>query len=204
MEHRSRISAKGPGLRWYSSGGALDDGSENAALVPALASKFTVYNYARRGRAASGDTQPYAVQRELEDLAALDVAGGSAHVFGASTGAALALEAAAAELPVDRLVVYDVPYSVGAEAVARWRKYRASLAKSLTQGQIDEALAAFMRLGGALSRAFAAASLSASSLRVGHGRAHLTPRNKRHTSPRFTSPQLDRDVPRTSGYGTLQ
>ncbi|WP_206071383.1 alpha/beta fold hydrolase [Antrihabitans stalactiti] len=120
------------------------------AVVPALASKFTVYNYARRGRAASGDTQPYAVQRELEDLAALlDVAGGSAHVFGASTGAALALEAAAAELPVDRLVVYDVPYSVGAEAVARWREYRASLAKSLTQGQTDEALAAFMRLGGA-------------------------------------------------------
>ena len=131
-------------------GGGLDDGSENAALIPALASRFTVYNYARRGRADGGDTQPYAVQRELEDLAALlDVAGGSAHVFGASTGAALALEAAAAELPVDRLVVYDVPYSVGAEAVARWREYRASLADSLTQGQTDEALAAFLRLGGA-------------------------------------------------------
>lgn len=131
-------------------GGGLDDGSENASLATELAREFTVYNYARRGRADSGDTQPYAVQREIEDLASLlEVAGGSAHVFGASTGAALALEAAAADLPVDRLVVYDVPYSVEAEAVARWREYRASLAESLKQGQIDEALAAFMRLGGA-------------------------------------------------------
>ena len=87
-------------------GGGLDDGSENAVLMLALADAFTVYNYARRGRGASGDTRPHAVQRELEDLAAvLDVAGGEAHVFGASSGAALALEAAAAGLPIARLVV---------------------------------------------------------------------------------------------------
>lgn len=131
-------------------GGGLDDGSENAVLVPALASEFTLYNYARRGRADSGDTRPYAVQRELEDLAALlDAAGGSAHVFGASSGGALALEAAAAGLPVNRLVVYDVPYSVGGEAVKRWREYRAELDEALAQARLDEALAAFMRLGGA-------------------------------------------------------
>lgn len=131
-------------------GGGLDDGSENAVLVSALASEFTVYNYARRGRADSGDTPPYAVRRELEDLAALlDAAGGSAHVFGASSGGALALEAAAAGLPVDRLVVYDVPYCVGGEAMARWRAYRAELDKSLAQGRTDEAVAALMRLGGA-------------------------------------------------------
>ncbi|MET1007889.1 MAG: alpha/beta hydrolase, partial [Propionibacteriaceae bacterium] len=90
-------------------GGGLDDGSENAVLLPGLAGEFTVYNYARRGRGGSGDTRPYAVERELEDLAALlAAAGGTAHVFGASSGGALALEAAAAGLPIARLVVYDV------------------------------------------------------------------------------------------------
>lgn len=131
-------------------GGGLDDGSENAVLVPALANEFTVYNYARRGRADSGDTRPYAVQREVEDLTALlDAAGGSAHVFGASSGGGLALEAAAAGLPISRLAVYDVPYSVGDDAVRRWRAYRAELDEALRQGHSDEALVAFMRLGGA-------------------------------------------------------
>ena len=131
-------------------GGGLDDGSENAVLMPALAGEFTVYNYARRGRGGSGDTQPYVVQRELEDLAAvLDAAGGKAHVFGASSGGALALEAAAAGLPIARLAVYDVPYSVAEDAVERWRAYRAELDEALAQGRMEGALAAFMRLGGA-------------------------------------------------------
>jgi pimeloyl-ACP methyl ester carboxylesterase len=51
-------------------GGGLDDGSENAPLAAELADRFTVYNYARRGRGESGDTEPYAVERELEDLEA--------------------------------------------------------------------------------------------------------------------------------------
>jgi pimeloyl-ACP methyl ester carboxylesterase len=131
-------------------GGGLDDGSENAVLIPALAAEFTVYNYARRGRGGSGDTQPYTVQRELEDLAAvLHEVGGRAHVFGASSGGALALEAAAAGLPIERLAVYDVPYSVTEDAVDRWRAYRAELDEALARQRIDEALAAFMRLGGA-------------------------------------------------------
>ena len=131
-------------------GGGLDDGSENAVLMPALAGEFTVYNYARRGRGGSGDTQPYVVQRELEDLAAvLDAAGGKAHVFGASSGGALALEAAAAGLPIARLAVYDVPYSITQDAVERWRAYRAELDEALAQGRMEGALAAFMRLGGA-------------------------------------------------------
>lgn len=136
-------------------GGALDDGTENAALIPALASDFTVVNYTRRGRVPSADTEPYTVQREIEDLAAvlevavLEAAGGVAHVFGASTGAALALEAAAAGLPMDRLAVYDVPYSVGEGAIGRWRDYRAELEDATARGDTEEALAAFMRLGGA-------------------------------------------------------
>jgi pimeloyl-ACP methyl ester carboxylesterase len=62
-------------------GGGLGDGSENAPLAAELADRFTVYNYARRGRGESGDTKPYAVERDLEDLAALiGQAGGSARV----------------------------------------------------------------------------------------------------------------------------
>lgn len=131
-------------------GGGLDDGAENAVLMPELADAFTVHNYARRGRGGSGNNQPYSVQRELEDLAAvLEAAGDRAHVFGASSGGALALEAAAAGLPIDRLVVYDVPYSVAEDALDRWRAYRAELDEALARGRVDEALAAFLRLGGA-------------------------------------------------------
>src|SRR5262249_699655 len=77
-------------------GGALSDRSAGAPLAALLAPRFTVFAYDRRGRGDSGDTAPYAVEREVEDLAALiDEAGGSAFLLGHSSGAALALEAAA-------------------------------------------------------------------------------------------------------------
>jgi hypothetical protein len=142
-------------------GGGLDDGAENAVLVPELADGFTVLNYARRGRGGSGDTPPHAVQREIEDLAAvIEAAGSEAHVFGASSGGALALEVAAAGLPIARLVVYDVPYSVTEDAVGRWRAYRAELDEALARGRTDEALAAFVRLGGASDDELAGARTS--------------------------------------------
>jgi pimeloyl-ACP methyl ester carboxylesterase len=82
-------------------------------LAPLLASEFTVYTYDRRGRNESGDTAPYAVDREVEDLAAVIAeAGGSASVYGTSSGAALALTAAAKGLPIDRLVAFEAPYVV--------------------------------------------------------------------------------------------
>src|SRR5258706_174575 len=78
--------------------GAFNDRATGAPLAKALASRFTVLNYDRRGRGASGDTQPYAVEREVEDLDALiSEVGGSARVFGYSSGGNLALEAAARE-----------------------------------------------------------------------------------------------------------
>lgn len=81
-------------------GGGLDDGTENIPLGQHLAHDFSVVNYRRRGRGDSGDTHPYAVQREIDDLAAvIDAAGGRAHTFGASSGGALLLQAAAAGLP---------------------------------------------------------------------------------------------------------
>ena len=80
-------------------------------LAPLLAPHFTVYSYDRRGRGESGDMQTYAREREVEDIAALiEAAGGSAALLGLSSGAALALEAAASGLPVTKLVAYEPPY----------------------------------------------------------------------------------------------
>jgi alpha-beta hydrolase superfamily lysophospholipase len=69
-------------------GGSVDRMS-NAPLAASLAERFTVFNYDRRGRGISGDTPPYAVEREIEDLeAVIDEAAGSASVYGSSSGAA--------------------------------------------------------------------------------------------------------------------
>jgi pimeloyl-ACP methyl ester carboxylesterase len=91
--------------------GAFCDRSTTTSLAALLAPKFTVYSYDRRGRGASGDSAPYAVEREIDDLeAVIGAAGGSAFVFGHSSGAVLALEGAAAGLGMTKLVVYEPPY----------------------------------------------------------------------------------------------
>src|SRR5207247_7691404 len=83
-------------------------------LAPRLARDFTVFMHDRRGRGDSGDTAPYAVEREIEDLDALiREAGGSAFVFAISSGAALALEAAGSRLNVKKLALYEPPFMVG-------------------------------------------------------------------------------------------
>src|SRR6478736_10199853 len=92
-------------------GGSVDRMS-NAGLAGVLASDFTVYNFDRRGRGDSGDTLPYAIDREIEDIAAvIDAAGGTAYLYGTSSGAALAFEAARA-LPgkVTKVALWEPPY----------------------------------------------------------------------------------------------
>ena len=130
-------------------GGGLDDGSENEPLARELAEHFTVYNFARRGRGDSGDSSPYVVQREIDDIAAIIAeAGGSAHLFGASSGGMFALEAAAAGLPVGRVAVYEVPYDTAEDARQRAREYRAHLGVALVEGRRADAVGLFMRLAG--------------------------------------------------------
>jgi pimeloyl-ACP methyl ester carboxylesterase len=130
-------------------GGGLDDGSENAPLVAELAQWFTVFNYARRGRGESTDTQPYHVEREIEDIAALIAeAGGTAHLYGVSSGGMFALEAAAAGLSVERIGLYDVPYGTTDGADERFEGYRRQLATTLADGRRGDAVALFMRLAG--------------------------------------------------------
>jgi pimeloyl-ACP methyl ester carboxylesterase len=95
--------------------GAFNTRSTGAPLAASLASRFTVFTYDRRGRGDSGDAAPYAVAREIEDLAALlRAAGGEASVFGFSSGAVLALAAAAAGLAIPKLALYDSPSTAAA------------------------------------------------------------------------------------------
>lgn len=93
-------------------GGALNDCSTVAGLAAVLAPDLTAVSYDRRGRGDSGNNDAtYAVEREVEDLAAvIGQVGGSASVFGHPSGAVLALEAAERGVPIDRLAVYEPPY----------------------------------------------------------------------------------------------
>jgi pimeloyl-ACP methyl ester carboxylesterase len=94
--------------------GAFSDRSSTKTLAAGLASQFTVYEYDRRGRGDSTDTAPWAIAREVEDLAAVVAqAGGSAFLFGHSSGGALALEAAARGVPTRGVVAYEPPYTTG-------------------------------------------------------------------------------------------
>jgi pimeloyl-ACP methyl ester carboxylesterase len=83
----------------------------DAAIADQLASDFTVFNYDRRGRGDSGDTLPYAIDREIEDIrAVIEAAGGSAFLWGSSSGAVLAMFAAEAGLPVTKLAMWEPPF----------------------------------------------------------------------------------------------
>ena len=93
--------------------GAFNDRSTGAPLAKLLQAHFTVFTYDRRGRGDSGDTAPYAIDREVEDLEVLIVeAGGAAPVFGYSSGAVLSLKAAASGLAITRLALYEPPFMV--------------------------------------------------------------------------------------------
>jgi pimeloyl-ACP methyl ester carboxylesterase len=114
-------------------------------IAALLARHFTVYLYDRRGRGESGDTAPYTKSREIEDLAALiGEAGGAAALVGLSSGAALSLEAAAAHLPVTRVVAYEPPY-VEPEGETRGRAHQARLQELVAAGDRAGAVKYFMR-----------------------------------------------------------
>ncbi len=129
--------------------GAMSTGGTVAPLAGLLARSSTVLWYDRRGRGGSGDTAPYAVEREVEDLAALiDAAGGEAALYGISSGGALALEAAASGLPVRRVAVYEVPYALDEEAADARAAYTARLTEALDGGRRGDAVELFLRLTG--------------------------------------------------------
>ena len=119
-------------------------------LVDLLAAHFTVLSYDRRGRGDSGDTQPYAVEREIEDIEALlDLAGPSGYLYGHSSGGCLALDAALRLGPkVGKLAIYEAPYNDDPAFQQVWATYLEQLAAALAGNRRGDAAALFMRLVG--------------------------------------------------------
>ncbi len=119
---------------------------ELASLAQLLASSgYSVYSYDRRGRGESGDTQPYAVEREIEDLAAvISAAGGSAAIYSMSSGAALALRAANEGLPIRSLALFEPPFIVDDSRPPTPDNLRSELASLAAAGRRGDAVALFM------------------------------------------------------------
>ncbi|HLU52158.1 MAG TPA: alpha/beta hydrolase [Acidimicrobiia bacterium] len=118
----------------------------SAALADQLEEQFTVYTYDRRGRGDSGDTGPYSVDKEIADLAALvEVAGGRACLYGISSGAVLALDAANRIDGIERLAVYEAPFIVDDTRPPLGDDYVEDLRRHLAAGKHSAAVRRFMR-----------------------------------------------------------
>jgi pimeloyl-ACP methyl ester carboxylesterase len=142
------LSGQGPALILVT--GALNTRA-SSSLTACLAQHFSVFAYDRRGRGESGDTMPYAVEREIEDIDALITeAGRSAFLFGHSSGGALVLEAALqlGSEKVKKLAVYEVPYNDDHEARLAWRAYIQQLTDALAANRRGDAVALFMQYVG--------------------------------------------------------
>lgn len=127
---------------------AFDQGM--AQLANLLSSHFTVIHYDRRGRGDSTDTKTYELSREIEDIEALvDEVGGSAFLYGISSGAALALETAI-KLgdKVKKLAMYEPPYNDDANARAGWKQYTRRLMELVAADRKADAVGHFMLLTG--------------------------------------------------------
>ena len=139
-------TGQGPALILVNGAMNTRSSGSNPELVDLLAQHLTVYSFDRRGRGDSGDTLPYAVAREIEDIDALiTAAGGTACVYGHSSGASLALEAAVAlGERVTKLAMYEPPYNNDPEAKQAWGNYIQELTKVLAAGRRGDAIALFM------------------------------------------------------------
>lgn len=128
---------------------ALADRSGTKRLASQLSEHFTVINYDRRGRGKSGDTQPYAAEREVEDIEALiDASGGSAYLFGSSSGSVLALDAASALGPkVKKLFMYEPPFIVDDSRPPMPEDLTKQVAKLVSDGRRNDAVKLFFTRG---------------------------------------------------------
>ena len=139
-----RVGA-GPPLVMVDAAGSYRDFRPLRPPVELLAGHFTVYLYDRRGRGASGDTQPYAVEREVDDLAALIAeAGGSASVYAMSSGGLLALHAAASGLAIPRLALFEPPIEPVEDPTGE-TEFTAELAGLVAAGRRRDAVEFFHR-----------------------------------------------------------
>jgi pimeloyl-ACP methyl ester carboxylesterase len=134
----------GPALILVDAAGHYRAFSSFDGLIGLLAADFTVYHYDRRGRGGSTDTAPYAVEREVEDLAALiEQAGGSAFVYGFSSGALLAAHAAAGGLAIPKLALLEPPIASDQERAAQ-SAFTAELRRLVAAGRREAAVEHFL------------------------------------------------------------
>jgi pimeloyl-ACP methyl ester carboxylesterase len=132
---------EGPPLILVNGAGAYSGFNPPTSLATLLGENFTAVTYDRRGRGQSSDTQPYAVEREVEDIAALiDGHGGEAFLYGGSSGGLLVLQAAAAGLAVPKLAVFEPP--LGFDDVTD-AEFTTDLAALIEEGRRSEAVEFF-------------------------------------------------------------
>jgi pimeloyl-ACP methyl ester carboxylesterase len=128
---------------------ALADRDGTTRLANHLARRFTVVNYDRRGRGQSSDTKPYAIEREVEDIEAMiDASGGSAFLFGSSSGSVLALEAASRlGLKVRKLFMYEPPFIVDNTHPPLPDDFSSQIRDLVTAGRRNDAVKLFFARG---------------------------------------------------------
>lgn len=148
---RVAYDASGSGTPLVVVAGALGfkDFSYMRKLAGELAKDFRVYSYDRRGRGDSTDAKPYSIDKEIADLAAVcREAGGRPVVLGISSGAALALEAAASGVPMSHLVAFEPPYMVGTHRRPEHARYEDEVTRLIATNDRDGAVGLFMRTVG--------------------------------------------------------
>lgn len=138
--------------------GALNRRNQGKKLTELLADRFTVVSYDRRGRGDSTDIHPYSTDKEVEDIEALiDELGGSAYLYGHSSGCILALMAAKKlNDKVQKLALYELPYNSESPAQKASKTYRKELARLITEDKRGDAVALFVKSVGVSDKQIAA------------------------------------------------
>jgi len=140
-----RKGGKGPLIILVDGAFCSKDFGPMPKLAPLLCEHFTVISYDRRARGESGDTKPYTTEREIEDLQALiERNGGSAYLFGISSGAILALQAVANGLPVAKLVLFEPPFVTNKNLIRSPNAYH-ELTRLVEAGKRGEAVKFYLR-----------------------------------------------------------
>lgn len=145
-----RKRGQGPALILVDGALTVHSSGSGSELAGLLAPRFTVYGFDRRGRGESGDTLPYAVDREIDDIEALiDRAGGPAFLYGHSSGGPLAMRAAIRlGGKVSKIAMYEPPYNNDPDVQESWSQYLRQLRQALAEGRRGDAVALFMRFTG--------------------------------------------------------
>lgn len=142
-------SGSGPALVLVAGALGYKDFAYLRKLAAEFAKAFRVFSYDRRGRGGSTDTRPYSVDKEIDDLAAVcQAAGGRPIVVGISSGAALALEAAARGVPMSHLIAFEAPYMVGSHRKPEHARYEADVTSLIARDDREGAVKLFMRTVG--------------------------------------------------------